>query len=332
MTDPTIDPQIAALCPPLSDQEHDLLVEDMLAHGVRDPLVLWAGDGILLDGHHRYAAIIELGIPPEDIPTVEIELLDHLAAVEWVIRNQLGRRNLGTWARARMAWQLAESREVAAHERSVTNLVAGKSPGFQIGTSEPDGDEHFFLTHGPAPIFPTDPDGDEPAKHGPTPIFPIDTSEPDGDESATEAHPLDSAVRRSATSDIKVSTELAQITGVPTRTLERARWLLRNADDEMLARLDRQEVSVWRAYKEARGREAAGRREIQDRRSWPTAQKVAKGIQEFRRLWGRFQKGLATGRVDVPGRQRAGFIRSLESMEAILAEARATLEATREKD
>ena len=41
--------------PKLSEEEFRQLEVDILQNGCRDPLVLWKGKNILVDGHHRYA-------------------------------------------------------------------------------------------------------------------------------------------------------------------------------------------------------------------------------------------------------------------------------------
>lgn len=74
---------------PLCDDERKLLEEDIRQHGVIVAVVLWRG--VLIDGHNRYQIAQKLGI---ECPTVDMEFEDEAAAVEWVIRNQLARRNL----------------------------------------------------------------------------------------------------------------------------------------------------------------------------------------------------------------------------------------------
>jgi len=92
MTQPIrIDPEFAALIPPISVEERAQLEASILAEGCRDALVLW--NGTLIDGHNRYAICTRLGLPfrtasaPDRIKTRE-------DAADWIDRNQLGRRNL----------------------------------------------------------------------------------------------------------------------------------------------------------------------------------------------------------------------------------------------
>jgi len=86
-----IDEEFKSLCPPLSEDEFNQLMANILSDGCRDPLVIWKEEGILLDGHHRHSICLENDIP---FRTVEISLLNRDTAKDWIIRNQLGRRNL----------------------------------------------------------------------------------------------------------------------------------------------------------------------------------------------------------------------------------------------
>lgn len=86
-----IDPEFRDKIPTLSEDEFQKLKENILSDGeVRDPLVVW-GDTII-DGHHRWRIIQE---HPELHYTIKrMEFPDKWAAIAWMCRNQLGRRNL----------------------------------------------------------------------------------------------------------------------------------------------------------------------------------------------------------------------------------------------
>jgi N6-adenosine-specific RNA methylase IME4 len=84
-----IDPEFKALCPPLAAEERAQLEENCRRWGIRDPLVLWRG--VLLDGHNRYEIAVGSDLA---FKTTDVELPDRDAALDWIIRNQLGRRNL----------------------------------------------------------------------------------------------------------------------------------------------------------------------------------------------------------------------------------------------
>lgn len=84
-----IDAEFQKLCPPLSESERAALKESIESEGCRDAIVVW--DGTIVDGHNRYDICRELGKPFE---TKSIELADRQAAEQWIISNQLARRNL----------------------------------------------------------------------------------------------------------------------------------------------------------------------------------------------------------------------------------------------
>lgn len=88
---PIIDPEFSSLIPPLQEDERTQLEASIAAEGCRDALITWAETGILLDGHNRLEICERLAVPYE---IRAINFADRDAAIEWIIRNQLGRRNL----------------------------------------------------------------------------------------------------------------------------------------------------------------------------------------------------------------------------------------------
>lgn len=84
-----IDPELKALIPPLAPDEYKQLEANIIKDGCRDPLVVW--NGTLIDGHNRHEICTRHGIR---FDTVEMELPDRDAVMDWMDRNQLGRRNL----------------------------------------------------------------------------------------------------------------------------------------------------------------------------------------------------------------------------------------------
>jgi hypothetical protein len=115
-----IDPEFKALIPPLAPEELAQLEANILADGCRDPLVTW--QGILIDGHNRFAICSKHGLTFE---TVEMEFVDRSHAKEWIIRNQFGRRNLLPYVRTKLALELEET--IAA--RAKGNQSAGGGGG-----------------------------------------------------------------------------------------------------------------------------------------------------------------------------------------------------------
>ena len=87
----TIDPEFASKIPPLREEELKQLEENILADGVViNPLIIW--DGVLVDGHNRYRILQKH--PEIQFTTYEKQFPDRYAAISWICKNQLGRRNL----------------------------------------------------------------------------------------------------------------------------------------------------------------------------------------------------------------------------------------------
>jgi site-specific DNA-methyltransferase (adenine-specific) len=85
----TIDPEFKALIPPLAPEELAQLEANIIRDGCREPLVVW--NGLLIDGHNRYAICTRLGI---DFRSIVMEFSDRESVMDWMDSNQLGRRNL----------------------------------------------------------------------------------------------------------------------------------------------------------------------------------------------------------------------------------------------
>lgn len=113
-----IDDEFASLIPPLTPEELAQLEDNILADGCRDPLVAWAEEGILLDGHNRYRICQEHNI---SFDVRDVNIADREAAKLWIEENQLGRRNLTDDQRAALAYRIQQKRsERARRERART--------------------------------------------------------------------------------------------------------------------------------------------------------------------------------------------------------------------
>jgi len=86
-----VDPEFAALIPPLSQTELDLLEESLKREGLREDLLVWKEMNILLDGHNRRRLCQKNGIEPR---VKYLSFPDREAARAFVVRTQLARRNL----------------------------------------------------------------------------------------------------------------------------------------------------------------------------------------------------------------------------------------------
>jgi hypothetical protein len=116
----TIDQEFARLVPKLADEEYSQLEKNIIKDGCREPLSLW--QGILLDGHNRHKICQKHNIQFE---TVEIKLGSRDAAKEWIIRNQLGRRNLTDYQRGELVLHLETQYAVKAKKRKLAALKQG---------------------------------------------------------------------------------------------------------------------------------------------------------------------------------------------------------------
>jgi 16S rRNA G966 N2-methylase RsmD len=79
----------STLLMPLTDNERNGLEQSILAEGCHTPLVVW--NGVLVDGHNRYSICIRHGL---SFDVREVEFANEQAATNWIIDNQLSRRNL----------------------------------------------------------------------------------------------------------------------------------------------------------------------------------------------------------------------------------------------
>jgi N6-adenosine-specific RNA methylase IME4 len=117
-----IDSEFKALIAPLQPDERQQLEENLVAHGCRDPLVLWKDT--LIDGHNRYEICQRRSIKYR---TVEMALPSRDHVLLWIEENQLGRRNLGDDQRAAIARSVEKRR--AALARLEQQRAAGKQGG-----------------------------------------------------------------------------------------------------------------------------------------------------------------------------------------------------------
>ena len=127
---PVADPHLRTLVPPLTSTELAALEETILRDGCRDPVVVWKGRGVILDGHHRREVCERHGVPYK---VVEIDLPDEAAARLWVVRNTLARRNLTPMQRAELALALKPLLAAEAEE----NQRRGRGSGVS-GRQKPD--------------------------------------------------------------------------------------------------------------------------------------------------------------------------------------------------
>ena len=86
-----IDQEFAGLLPPHTKEERAGLEAEIEREGCRDPIVVWKGKGIVLDGMTR---LIICQKKRKSFNVVELDLPSRAACLQWIIDHQLSRRNL----------------------------------------------------------------------------------------------------------------------------------------------------------------------------------------------------------------------------------------------
>lgn len=122
----TIDREFRDLCPPSSDDELILLRESIKSDGCRDTILYWENapdkSNPVIDGHQRHTICVQEKVEYE---SRGIKLKDRDAAKQWILRNQLCRRNLTniqrSIARGRY-YNLLKSSQGGDHRSKVQNV------------------------------------------------------------------------------------------------------------------------------------------------------------------------------------------------------------------
>ena len=113
----TVDPEFRDLIPPLNEEELKLLEASLVADGCESPLIVW--NGVIVDGHNRYAICRKHEIP---FSIQEKNFSSRDDAMLWMLRNQLGRRNLNNYQRSELALKFEPLFAHASEKR----MLAGK--------------------------------------------------------------------------------------------------------------------------------------------------------------------------------------------------------------
>jgi len=125
-----IDPEFRDLIPPLNEEELKMLEESIIANGCESPLIVW--NGLIVDGHNRHAICQKHGIP---FAVTEKEFSSREDAMLWMLRNQLGRRNLNSYQRSDLVLKLEPlmASEAKLRKGQRTDLGQNSAPGSQMG-------------------------------------------------------------------------------------------------------------------------------------------------------------------------------------------------------
>jgi ParB family chromosome partitioning protein len=117
-----IDPEIARVFK-MSDEIRETVREDMKENGFdkSQPLGLWKGKNVVLDGHTRLAAAREAGL--EEVPVVELEFEDKEDAILYTFERQVIRRNLSIAEIITAVEMMPEARSRKGRGRAVAQLA-----------------------------------------------------------------------------------------------------------------------------------------------------------------------------------------------------------------
>jgi hypothetical protein len=114
-----VDKEFESLCPKLTPEEEAMLRTQIQEDGCRDAIVTWANhDDTIIDGYNRYRICRETETP---FRTKALKLDSRNDAISWIIKNQLGRRNLNETQRATMAARLVTAKVGGDHSANLPN-------------------------------------------------------------------------------------------------------------------------------------------------------------------------------------------------------------------
>lgn len=121
-----VDEEFKNLIPRQSDAEFEALSDSIDKNGVIDPIMIWKGTGIIVDGHHRYE-ICKLRETP--FATKEMEFEDRDAVKLWMLQYQLARRTLNHFQRSELVLKFKDilSDKAKENQRAGGGAVPMKS-------------------------------------------------------------------------------------------------------------------------------------------------------------------------------------------------------------
>lgn len=127
-----LDPEFQSLLPKLPLLKREGLRAKLIAEGFRDPLIVWKGHGILIDGHNRFELCREEGIEPT---FVEMEFPDRSHAIEWARLQQDSRRNNSPEDDAENMGAVFELRKLRQKRHSDANRKTAELVAEELGVS-----------------------------------------------------------------------------------------------------------------------------------------------------------------------------------------------------
>ena len=135
----SIDKEFKEKIPPMPQEAFEGLEADILRDGfVRDPLVVWKEENLLLDGHHR-AAIIEKHweVLKDKFTVVYMSFPDKWAAVAWICANQLHKHNLGELDQMKLVQEEHDARQKSWGGDRGNQYTVASGENHHLPNSEP---------------------------------------------------------------------------------------------------------------------------------------------------------------------------------------------------
>ena len=126
-----VDPEFRDLIPPLNEEELKLLEASIVADGCESPLIVW--NGVIVDGHNRYAICRKHEIP---FAIQEKDFSSRDDAMLWMLRNQLGRRNLNSYQRVELVLKFEPLVKSTAEQRMMAGKAATPVPTLAQGQTK----------------------------------------------------------------------------------------------------------------------------------------------------------------------------------------------------
>lgn len=139
-----VDKEFEALIPALNMDEFKILEANIINNGVQDSIKIW--HGIIVDGHNRYK-IAQRNNIPFNTSILDDYLPTRQDVIEWIITNQIGRRNLSTYDKGLLALKLQDVLKVKGKD----NMSKGGKEGSQISVncidSQKEAAKNFNISH-----------------------------------------------------------------------------------------------------------------------------------------------------------------------------------------
>lgn len=115
-----IDPEFQNLISPLSEKEYEILEQNIIRDGCREPISIW--NDVILGWHNRYKICLRHKIR---FSIVQINVNSRQDAIAWICANQLGRRNITEETRIYLIGKRYDAEKKKATEQ---NLYKGINP------------------------------------------------------------------------------------------------------------------------------------------------------------------------------------------------------------